>query len=154
MREIKFKGKRKDNGTWVFGYLFNPLRFNLAYILEDCSNDVAEDTNYSGAWSFPEDLITSIEVDIKTVAQYTGLHDKNGKEIYEGDILKLWRSVGAKGQLRGEYYYPLPVEYCEAWTQFVAVDKANKIQHGIFQEFGAFEVIGNIYENPELLGGV
>jgi uncharacterized phage protein (TIGR01671 family) len=83
--------------------------------------------------------------------QYTGMTDKNGKEIYEGDILRLWRSVGEKGQLRGEYAYLLPVEYCELWTQFVVVDKPNKIQMGIWKEFGAFEVIGNIYENPELL---
>ncbi len=83
--------------------------------------------------------------------QYTGLKDKNGKEIYEGDILRLWRSTGKNGELRGEYYKPLLVEYCELWTQFVVVDKPNKIQMGIWKEFGAFEVIGNIYENPELL---
>ena len=85
--------------------------------------------------------------------QYTGLKDKNGKEIYEGDILRLWRSTGKNGELRREYYKPLLVEYCELWTQFVVVDKPNKIQMGIWKEFGAFEVIGNIYENPELLGG-
>lgn len=85
------------------------------------------------------------------IMQYTGLHDKNGKEIYEGDILTLWRSLSVSGEPRGEYWTPLPVVYEPLWCQFVVEDKANKDYHRMWQDFDAFEVIGNIYENPELL---
>ena len=63
----------------------------------------------------------------------------------------LWRSKGKNGQLRGEYCRPLVVEYCNVWCQFVVEDKSMKDKYGIWQQFGAFEVIGNIYENPELI---
>jgi uncharacterized phage protein (TIGR01671 family) len=143
MREYKFRGKRPFNGGWVYGFLMDWEGKRPSIFVQN--GDVDEETG-------DVDYI-DYTVDPETVGQYTGLHDKNGKEIYEGDILRLWRSVGEKGQLRGEYAYLLPVEYCELWTQFVVVDKPNKIQMGIWQEFGAFEVIGNIYKNPELLGG-
>ena len=84
--------------------------------------------------------------------QYTGLRDKNGKEIFEGDILRLWKSSSPKG-LRGEYLKPLPVIYDENWCQFVVEDKDNKKYFGIWQDFDGFEVIGNIYDNPKLLEG-
>lgn len=65
MREIKFRGKRLDNGKWVYGYLAD----------ENYINDIN---------TFD---LSSIEVDSDTVGQYTGLNDANGKEIYEGDII-------------------------------------------------------------------
>ncbi len=83
--------------------------------------------------------------------EFTGLHDKNGTEIYEGDILRLWKSVGSNGELRREYYKPLAVEYNPNWCQFVVENKEFKKQRGIWLEFGAFEVIGNIHDNPELM---
>ena len=137
MREIKFRAW--DKVCREMFYNSELANGDMMVICLDGEIQLSDDDTYK-----PDDFI---------LMQYTGLKDKNGKEIYEGDILRLWRSTGKNGEPRGEYYKPFPVEYCELWTQFVVVDKANKAQMGIWQAFGAFEVIGNIYENPELLGG-
>jgi uncharacterized phage protein (TIGR01671 family) len=127
MREIKFRGKG-EKGKWIFGDLNHGI-FTGNIFINGCF------------------------VDDSMVGQYTGLKDKNGKEIYEGDILNLWRSVGANGELRGEYCKPLTVEYCPLWCQFVVKDDDIKEQFGIWQQFQEFEVIGNIHDNPELAKG-
>ena len=84
------------------------------------------------------------------VEQFTGLRDKNGTEIFEGDVVNVWRSASKNGELRGKYCYPLPVVYCTDWCQFVLDDKSNK-QNQILSAFEIIEVIGNTHENPELL---
>lgn len=131
MREISFRGKRVDNGEWVYGQ--DILQHQGRVFIQDFD-------------SCEKEYLVSAE----TVGQYTGLIDKNGKEIYEGDILRLWKSNSPKG-FRGEYVKPLPVIYDENWCQFVVEDKDNKKYFGIWQDFDGYEVIGNIYDNPTLL---
>mgnify|MGYP001431546297 CR=1 FL=1 len=123
MREIKFRGKRLDDGEWVKGYL---VKYGFT-----------GKEKYYIVPSYASDLY-AMEVDAETVGEYTGLKDKNGKEIYEGDI---WKSSENGVECIGV------VEYH---------DCAFKVKYSHTSELLGFavrygEVIGNIYSNPELL---
>jgi uncharacterized phage protein (TIGR01671 family) len=141
MREILFRGKaiNRDkgfhrtsykNGEWVYGLISRLYD-------ERFKNLPAEMINTDG--------IGGIEVDYKTISQYTGLTDKNGKKIFEGDIVDCWsEGVNAQGTVQQRkdglwIIYP-------AWQKH--------IMWGLCpDEYSntTVEVIGNIHDNPELL---
>ena len=122
MREIKFRGKRLDNGEWLYGYLIR--LHGIPYIYPNPANN---------GW-------TSYEVDPDTVGQFTGLLDKNGKEIYEGDILIE----------PGIFNLPRTVFWDHRFMRFGNIPLSICGYIDLY-DYNKTEVIGNIHDNPELL---
>lgn len=128
MREILFRGKWKDNGEWFEGYYAciaeNPVI--LTGKLDITKGTIGAET---------------ILVDPETVCQYTGLTDRNGRKIFEGDIVKY--SVNTVGIIN----YATAC-FCVDDIKF----RNNPAMDIVFEAFpNGIEVIGNIYDNPELL---
>ena len=129
MREIMFRGKRTDGKGWMYGYYsFNPTT-NIHWIR----------TPRTTYWD--EDMIAP-----STVGQYTGLKDKNGKRIFEGDICRNTRT----GEIVSVKWHGTMAGY--VWNKRRA--------DGFLFDFGElfracdkYEVIGNIHDNPEMLKG-
>ena len=147
MREILFRGKRIGTGKWIEGFycqrkekIFGGVKTRHMILVPDADS-------YSGArW---------IDVNPTTIGRYTGLTDKNGKKIFDGDIV---------------FYYCSDITAVVKFGQYIDLDSPNKPAIGFYseysedgktvqesmdsresdQEYGC-EVIGNIHDNPELL---
>lgn len=125
MREIKFRGKRIDTGKWVYGSLLQRKDGDATI----CANE-SENNN----------VLIKHDVNPDTVGQYTGLKDRNGKEIYEGDIIS-----GSNGSIN---CYPWPFTLLIKWDDTTCGFTTPK--WGYMDRTHYYEVIGNIYDNPEL----
>lgn len=137
MREILFRGKRTDNGEWAKGY----------YIHRPTAVCIGE-SNPSCIWvpaADPDDSTKIFEVSTETVGQFTGLTDKNGKKIFEGDIIKC-----KVHEMNGYRVRKGVVEY--HGVGFIMNLDPNSWYDQKNISFDC-EVIGNIYDNPELLEG-
>ena len=129
MRDIIFRGKRIDNGEWVEGNYCA-----AEYITGDGIEHLIIEVPRNGC---------SAKINPKTVGQYTGLTDKNGKKIFEGDIVK----TDKFSEPNKQYI----IKYDLQFGAFIGQDRYNSYFVTFDGDSGEFEVIGNIHDNPELL---
>jgi len=145
MREILFRGKRKDNGEWFTGFLnVNPFYKNA--IIESPESPVCYNVIH------------------ETVGEYIGLLDCKGQRIFEGDLIQQQNYCGNKNEEIGAGEYTAIFEVVHDGPGFCLKmlkgnEKAMAIMKGAFFSFGYYEnnklkkgeVIGNRFDNPELL---
>lgn len=151
-REILFRGKRKDNGEWIYGVPITDESTNDAYII----------TSTAGA-SLKSEInnmcATGFRIIRNTIGQYTGLTDKNGTRIFEGDIIKSEQD-GMIGVIRfgeyqttnygnGECHLGFSIEWYGKYSDLLRRDL------GWWVKFGNTDIniFGTIHDNPELLKG-
>lgn len=157
MREILFRGKITDNGEWVEGYLVKTRHYpsnDIHYFI------IGIDSN----WCDYEGYDLEYDVIPETVGEYTGLTDKNGKKIFEDDIVKFVH----KGKIKSSDDFPYAVQYGEPYSRNYKIKFVNTFaNYGLRFINGSIhfpckqgtlsmydcEVIGNIHDNSELLKG-
>lgn len=154
MREILFKAKRKDNGEWVEGYYIYHIKRTICPLgdsvkPEDEQHVIMRD-GFSD-WNMPRNTVV-YEINPETLCQYTGLTDKNGRKIWENDIVTITlecddylipSETGIVEYSYGQYELKVKApDGQEAYSNLI-----NKLSEAPFE----IEKLGNIFDNPDLL---
>lgn len=150
MREILFKAKRKGNGKWVEGYYYKMSETTYCF-KEDYERKPVSEHHYilqerMTDWGLPNQIV-QIEIDSETLCQFTGLCDKNGKKVWENDILM--------AHLDESYPEDATYETVEWNVAGWVTHETDSTDRQYLDEFDLehYEAIGNIFDNPELAQG-
>ena len=131
-RQIEFRGKRVDNGEWVYGNL------------------IGNDVIVGEVIDFEDDYFTTefwYRVDQPTVGQFTGIFDKNDKKIYDGDIVRQFADCDEYGT---DLYYKMLIKFDEESISFCGINITrsgidyNDKYYG--EDLSSLEVIGNVFD--------
>ncbi len=135
MREILFRGKRFDDGEWVYGFYSNTKGEN-------------------GRFHYIQDENSFVKVDPSTVGQYTGVVDKNGKQVFEDDIIGYTDTDTGKRKIFGVVkwyhegnFYINTDTYCN----YTSDNDCANVGHMMNRTAIKLYVLGNIHDNPELI---
>lgn len=143
-REILFRGKRKDNGKWIEGGYVEHDGKVFIVIWTRYSPDTRDWDTAEYYENNPHYTSCLIEVIPETVCQYTGLTDRNGRKIFEGDIVDSDGAIGVvkHGKYKNGFHYGYYIEWY----------KCPNLRHELGYWNTISQVIGNIFDNPELIG--
>ena len=150
MREILFKAKRICDGEWVEGYYYKMSETTYCF-KEDYERKPVSEHHYilqerMTDWGLPNQIV-QIEIDSETLCQFTGLCDKNGKKVWENDILM--------AHLDESYPEDATYETVEWNVAGWVTHETDSTDRQYLDEFDLehYEAIGNIFDNPELAQG-
>lgn len=138
MREILFRAKRLDNGEWIYGDLLTPTDIMDVW-------EISENTGMGDRY----------EIDPKTVGQYTGRMDRSGNKIFEGDYLGDWCENDDGEECLGAYG---AVTWWEIDARYMLTTEDGLANDWTYEEeahptnWGNLYIVGNIHDNPALLG--
>lgn len=142
MRDIFFRAKRKNGGLWVYG--------DLIHTKEADGEEMDEYKIFDGT-VYNYGKYYTVEVKKETIGQYTGLKDENRKNIFEGDIIKSSEGIGCVAYGR---FSDVQYGFHAVWTEEADPHQMlrKELYYWLNRAKGGAEVIGNIFDNPELLG--
>lgn len=138
MREILFRAKRLDNGEWIYGDLLTPTDIMDVW-------EISKNTGMGDRY----------EIDPETVGQYTGLKDKNGNKIFEGDYLNWYEH---KEEMKDIHGVMGTVTWWESDARYMLTTNNGLANDWTYEEeanpinWGDLYIVGNIHDNPALLG--
>lgn len=140
MRVIKFRGKDKKTGKWVYG---------------DLTHTKGITPPGSEKMTYPRVMVAGYEVHDMSVGQFTGMLDKKGNEVFEGDIIRCGKKYRYSWEKQDRWWYKTrPVKWNDKEAAF-GLDDSHDVRSDLLTYFreicNIFEVVGNVFDNKELL---